>query len=138
MPPFTPTALATALVDEVPLSLLDLLQQRLASLLGPRYTVVLAGSGNGSGVSQYHLAIQHNHSGLSLEDNGGVGPGFVERLLALGVRTKSMLESPTFTRMLDGNPEQLLTWISELPSDAQLQGNARQLQPASRQLVASR
>lgn len=138
MPPFTPTTLATALHDEVPLSLLDLVQQRLAALLGPRYTVVLAGSGAGPGVEHYHLAIQHNRSGLSLEDNGRVDPGFIERLLALGGRTKAMLDSPTFARMANGNPEHLLAWVSDLACEHELQHAAAALQPHNRLLRAAR
>lgn len=112
MPPFSHTALATALHDENPTPLLALVQQRLASLLGARFTVVLAASGDAA--SHYHLAIQHNRSGLSLEDSGELGPGFATHLLALGTRAKAMLESPTFERMANGNPDQLLVWLSDM------------------------
>ncbi len=128
MPPFAPNVLATAVHDEVPFSLLDLVQQRLASLLGSGYTVVLAGSGDGLVANQYHLAIQHGRSGLSLEDNGPVGPGTVEHLLALGWRTKAMLESETFKRMGGDDPTRLVAWISDLDCPETLKASARQLQ----------
>ncbi|MBK4997856.1 hypothetical protein IAE37_000132 [Pseudomonas sp. S31] len=128
MPPFAPNVLATAVHDEVPFSLLDLVQQRLANLLGSGYTVVLAGSGDGLTANQYHLAIQHGRSGLSLEDNGPIGPGTVEYLLALGWRTKAMLESETFKRMGGDDPTRLVAWISDLDCPETLKASARQLQ----------
>lgn len=128
MPPFAPNVLASAVHDEVPVSLLDLVQQRLARLLGAGYTVVLAGSGDVLGANQYHLAIQHGRSGLSLEDNGPVGPDMVEHLLALGWRTKAMLESDTFKRMGGDDPKRLVAWISDLDCPETLKATARQLQ----------
>lgn len=113
MPPFTAHALVAALHDEVPLSLLDLVQQRLAQMIGPHFTVVLCGSGEGDGVSRYHLAIQHNRSGVSLEHSGMVEPGFIEQLLTLGQGTRTMIESPAFERMLSDDPARPLTWISD-------------------------
>ncbi|MGJ7549953.1 hypothetical protein [Pseudomonas alloputida] len=112
MPPFTPTALASALHEGSPTSLLDLVQQRLSAVLGPRYTVILAASGDDA--SHYHLAIQHSQSGLSLEDNGSIGPGFAERLLALGGQVKAMLESDTFARMGSDEPDRPLVWLRDL------------------------
>ncbi|WP_085677585.1 MULTISPECIES: hypothetical protein [unclassified Pseudomonas] len=114
MPPFAPTTLASALHDDSPVSLPDLVQQRLSSVLGPRYTVILAASGDNAG--HYHLAIQHRQSGLSLEDSGVIGPGFAERLLALGKQVKTMLESDTFARMSSDEPTRPLVWISDMPS----------------------
>ncbi|BDM22622.1 hypothetical protein KMS_R23790 [Pseudomonas sp. LRP2-20] len=111
MPPFAPTALASALHDDVRTSLLDLVQRRLAALLGPRYTVILAASGNAP--SLYHLAIQHNQSGVSLEDSGNIDPGFAERLLALGTQAKAMLESEAFARMGSDDPKRPLVWLRE-------------------------
>jgi hypothetical protein len=102
--------------DEVPLALLDLVQQRLANLLGPRFTVVLGGSGNGAGVSHYHLAIQHNQSGVSLEDYGDVGAGFIERLLRMGTQVRDMLDSATFNHMASDAPRRPLVWLRELAS----------------------
>ena len=118
MPPFTP-CLPTALMhDEIPIALLDLIQQRLASLLGSRFTVVLAGSSNGNstGVSHYHLAIQHNQSGVSLEENGNVSAGFIDRLLRMGTQLGGMFDSPTFNQMGGDDPGRTLVWISELVS----------------------
>ncbi|WP_060512258.1 hypothetical protein [Pseudomonas sp. NBRC 111124] len=112
MPPFAPTALASALHDDCPASLLDLVKQRLSCVLGPRYTVILAASGDNAG--HYHLAIQHSQSGLSLEDNGAIGPGFAERLLALGEQVRAMLESDTFARMGSDEPTRPLVWLSGL------------------------
>lgn len=112
MPPFVPTALASALHQESPASQLDLLQQCLSTLLGPRYTVILAASGDDA--SHYHLAIQHGQSGLSPEDNGSIGPGFAERLLALGGQVKAMLESQTFARMGSDDPTRPLVWLSDV------------------------
>jgi hypothetical protein len=111
MPPFAPTALASALHEDSPASLLDLLQQRLSTVLGPRFTVILAASGDDA--SHYYLAIQHSQSGLSLEDNGSIGPGFAERLLALGRQVKAMLESQTFARMGSDDPGRPLVWLSD-------------------------
>ncbi|MFJ4444995.1 hypothetical protein ACIPZ8_23265 [Pseudomonas sp. NPDC089422] len=111
MPPFAPSALASALHDDSPASLLDLVQLRLSTVLGPRYTVILAASGDDA--SHYHLAIQHSQSGLSLEDNGSIGPGFAERLLALGGQVKAMLESQTFARMGSDDPARPLVWLSD-------------------------
>ncbi|MFJ4349222.1 hypothetical protein [Pseudomonas sp. NPDC089401] len=111
MPPFAPTALATALHDDVHTSLLDLVQQRLAALLGPRYTVLLAASGDAP--SHYHLAIQHSQSGVSLEDSGSMAPGFAEHLLALGAQVKAMLESDTFARMGSDDPARPLVWLRD-------------------------
>ncbi|UMY59215.1 hypothetical protein [Pseudomonas sp. LS.1a] len=114
MPPFAPCFPTTLRHDEVPVALLDLVQQRLASLLGPRFTVILGGSGKGEGISHYHLAIQHNQSGVCLEDTGDVSDGFTEHLLRLGAQTKNMLESVTFGRMGSSDPDRPLVWISEL------------------------
>ncbi|MFJ4064275.1 hypothetical protein ACIPW4_03150 [Pseudomonas sp. NPDC089996] len=112
MPPFAPTALASALRDETHASLLDLVQQRLSRVLGPSYTVMLAASGDNAG--HYHLAIQHSQTGLSLEDSGAIGPGFAERLLALGGQVKAMLESDTFARMGSDEPGRPLVWLRDL------------------------
>jgi hypothetical protein len=112
MPPFAPTALATALHDDSHASLLGLVQQRLTCVLGPRYTVMLTASGDRA--SHYHLAIQHSQSGLSLEDNGVIDPGFAERLLALGGQVKAMLESETFARMGSDEPGRPLVWLRDL------------------------
>ena len=111
MPPFAPTALATALHDEAPSSLPALVQRRLAALLGPRYTVILTASGDAP--SHYHLAIQHSQSGVSLEDSGSIDPDFAERLLALGAQAKAMLESDTFARMGSDDPTRPLVWLRE-------------------------
>jgi len=100
------------LQKEVPTPLLDSLQQRLAALLGPRYTVILADSSDG----QYHLAIQHDGSGLSLEDSGRIERGFAERLLTLAARVKAMLDSETFKRMSSSDPSRPLVWISDQPA----------------------
>ncbi|MFJ2983205.1 MULTISPECIES: hypothetical protein [unclassified Pseudomonas] len=108
------------LQEEVPTALLALVQQRLAALLGPRYTVALCGSGDG----QYHLAIQPDGSGLSLEDSGSLSPGFAERLLALGRQLKAMLESDTFKRMASNDPSRPLVWISD-PACRGLRGRVR-------------
>lgn len=118
MPPFTPCFPTAPMHDEIPVALLDLLQQRLTSLLGSRFTVVLAGSGNGNsaGVSHYHLAIQHNQSGVSLEDNGDISAGFIDRLLRMVAQLKGMLDSPTFNQMGSDDPGRTLVWISELAS----------------------
>ncbi|MBB3274167.1 hypothetical protein FHW75_005388 [Pseudomonas sp. OG7] len=116
MPPFTPCLPNALRHDEVPLALLDLVQQRLANLLGPRFTVVLGGSGNGAGVSHYHLAIQHNQSGVSLEDYGDVGAGFIERLLRMGTQVRDMLDSATFNHMASDDPRRPLVWLRELAS----------------------
>ena len=114
MPPFTPCFPTTLRHDEVPLALLDLVQQRLASLLGPRFTVVLGGSGDGAGVSHYHLAIQHNQSGISLEDYGTVTAGFIERLLRMSTQVRDMLDSATFSLMASEHPGRPLVWLREL------------------------
>ncbi|NIE73353.1 hypothetical protein F3J44_14880 [Pantoea sp. Tr-811] len=111
MPPFAPAALATALHDDVPPSLLALVQQRLAALLGPRYTVILAASGEQP--SHYHLAIQHSQSGVSMEDSGPIGPDVAEHLLALGGQVKAMLDSPTFARMGSDDPTRPLVWLRD-------------------------
>lgn len=111
MPPFAPTALATALHDDVHTSLLDLVQRRLAATLGPHYTVILAASADAP--NHYHLAIQHSQSGVSLEDSGSIDPGFAERLLALGAQAKAMLESDTFARMGSDDPTRPLVWLRE-------------------------
>lgn len=120
MPPFTPCLPTSLRPDEVPIALLDLVQQRLAGLLGPRFTVVLGGSGNGAGVSHYHLAIQHNQSGVSLEDTGAVGIGFIERLLRMATQLKAMLDSATFSSMASEDPRRPLVWISELASPKEM------------------
>jgi glucose-6-phosphate-specific signal transduction histidine kinase len=116
MPPFAPTALASALHEDCHASLLDLVQQRLSTVLGHRYTVILTASGDDA--SHYHLAIQHSQSGLSLEDNGSIGPGFAERLLALGGQVKAMLESQTFARMGSDDPTRPLVWLSDMADSA--------------------
>lgn len=116
MPPFTPCFPTSLRENEIPVALLDLVQQRLATLLGPRFTVVLGGSGNGDGVSHYHLAIQHNQSGVSLEDYGDVGAGFVEHLLRMGTQVRDMLDSTTFSRMGSDDPGRPLVWLRELVS----------------------
>ncbi|AGZ35171.1 hypothetical protein C4Q28_14850 [Pseudomonas sp. SWI6] len=113
MTPFNVCALATALHSEAPIAVLDLVQRRLAEMVGPHYTVVLCGSGEGGGISHYHLAIQHGRSGVSLEHSGVVEPGFIEQLLTLGQRTRAMIESPAFERMLSDDPARPLTWISD-------------------------
>ncbi|MCE0853275.1 MULTISPECIES: hypothetical protein [Pseudomonas] len=120
MPPFTPCFPTSLRPDEVPLALLDLVQQRLAGLLGPRFTVVLGGSGNGAGVSHYHLAIQHNQSGVSMEDTGAVGTGFIDRLLRMATQLKAMLDSATFSSMGSDDPHRPLVWISELASPKEM------------------
>lgn len=97
-----------------PFSLLDPVQQRLAQLLGPRFTVVLAGSVDRQGREHYHLALQHNASGVSLEDSGRLEPACIERLLALGAQARAMLDSPEFARMLSGAPNRPLVWMREL------------------------
>lgn len=124
-----------ALLDQVPLQLLDDVQDRLAELLGSPYSIVLASSDDGDGVSHYHLAILHNRSGLSLETQGSVGPTFVEDLFALAWRMKSMIESPDLQRMDVQGPARLLTWISDVTCPAQLQARARKLHPATRRRV---
>jgi len=116
MPPFTACFPTSLRHDEVPIALLDLVQQRLASLLGPRFTVVLGGSGDGTGVSHYHLAIHHSQSGVSLEDYGDVGAGFIERLLRMSAQVRDMLDSATFDRMASDDPGRPLVWLSELAS----------------------
>ncbi|WP_336332573.1 hypothetical protein [Pseudomonas putida] len=116
MPPFTPCFPTTLRPDEVPMALLDLVQQRLASLLGPHFTVTLGGSGNGDGVSHYHLAIQHQQSEVCLEDTGDVGSGFIEHLLRLATQARNMLDSDTFSRMGSDDPGRPLVWLSELVS----------------------
>jgi hypothetical protein len=116
MPPFTPCFPTALRHDEVPVVLLDLVQQRLAELLGPRFTVVLAASGDGAGVSHYHLAIQHQQSGISLEDTGNVSVGFIEQLLRMATQLRGMLDSPTFSKMGSNDPDRALVWISELAS----------------------
>ncbi|MFJ4456498.1 hypothetical protein ACIP1G_21755 [Pseudomonas sp. NPDC089392] len=118
MPPFTPCFPTALMHEEIPVALLDLIQQRLASLLGSRFTVLLAGSGNGNGtgVSHYHLAIQHNQSGVSLEENGNVSAGFIDRLLRMGAQLGGMFDSPTFSQMGGDDPGRTLVWISELVS----------------------
>jgi len=113
MPPFTPCFPGTLRDDDVPVALLDLVQQRLAGLLGPRFTVTLNGSGTGEAARHYRLAIQDLQSGLWLEDTGVVGDGFVEHLLRLGAQTRTMLESATFGLMGTNNPNRPLVWISE-------------------------
>ncbi|MEN5141613.1 hypothetical protein [Pseudomonas juntendi] len=113
---FTPRFPTTLRSDEVPLALLDLVQQRLVNLLGPHFTVTLGGSGNGEGVSHYHLAIEHNQSGVSMVDTGDVGSGFIEHLLRLAGQVRKMLDSATFTRMGSNDPNRPLVWLSELAS----------------------
>lgn len=50
-----------------------------------------------------------------------LGPGFATHLLALGTRAKAMLESPTFERMANGNPDQLLVWLSDMANGSEAQ-----------------
>ncbi|WDY60069.1 hypothetical protein [Pseudomonas sp. PSKL.D1] len=92
---------------------IDVVQQRLAALLGPRFTVTLTLSGDGSVVSHYHLEIEHNGSGLTLEDSGSLNPGYAERLLALTGHLKAMLETQTFEKMLSDAPDRPLVWIRD-------------------------
>lgn len=116
MPPFTPCFPTTLRDDEVPAALLDLVQRRLASLLGPQFSVILGGSGNGDGVSHYHLAIRHQQSEVSLEDTGDVGSGFIDHLLRLATQVRKMLDSDTFNRMGSNDPNRPLVWLGELVS----------------------
>lgn len=109
MPPFAPTALATALHDDGHTSLLDLVQRHLAALLGSRYTITLAISGDVP--DQYHLAIQHSQSEVSLEDSGNIDSGLAERLVVMGAQVKAMLESDTFARMSSNDPTRPLVWL---------------------------
>ncbi|MGC4009377.1 MAG: hypothetical protein QM805_10525 [Pseudomonas sp.] len=124
------------LVDQVPLRLLDDVQACLAQLLGPSYSIVLASSDDGEGVSHYHLAILHNRSGLSVETQGSVGPTFVEHLFALAWRMKAMVESRDLERMDTQGPIRLLTWISDLTCPPELKVQAGAFHPTKhRQLV---
>ena len=116
MPPFTPCFPTTLRHDEVPAALLELVQQRLANLLGPHFTVTLDGSGSGDGLSHYHLAIRHPQSEVCLEDSGDVGSGFIEHLLRLATQVRKMLDSGTFSRMGSNDPNRPLVWLSELVS----------------------
>ena len=64
----------------------------------------------------YHLASQHNQSGVPLEDYGDVAAGFIERLLRMSAQVRDMLDSATFDRMASDDPGRPLVWLSELAS----------------------
>ncbi|MFJ4158136.1 hypothetical protein ACIPZF_25500 [Pseudomonas sp. NPDC089752] len=90
----------------------DLVQQRLAAILAPHYSVILAASNDG----QYHLEIQDAASDWSLEDTGSISSDFVERMQTLGKQLKAILESETFKRMASPDPSRPLVWISDRPT----------------------
>ncbi|KAF1052766.1 MAG: hypothetical protein GAK43_01740 [Stenotrophomonas maltophilia] len=122
-------------VDEVPLALLDQIQAQLSQILGPRFIVVLAGSGGRIGASHYHLAIQHTTTDLALETEGEVSPGFIEELYALAWQMRRMLESRELARMDASGPVRMLTWISDVNCPSELRTAAAELAPDSRLLT---
>lgn len=112
MPNVTLNPPPTPLPDEASLPLLELVQQRLRTILGKGYCVVLAGSGGLDAAEQYHLSIVHERSGNLLETSGSTAPGFIEHVLGLGRRMKAMLEAPVLNQPETGTVR-LLTWISD-------------------------
>lgn len=92
MPPFTPCFPTSLRPDEVPVALLDLVQERLAGQLSPRFTVVL----------------------------GAVGTGFIERLLRMATQLKAMHDSATFSSMGSDDQRRPLVWIGELASPREM------------------
>lgn len=113
MPPFTPIFPAPSQHGMGFAALLDLVRRRLVSLCGHQFIATLDGGNDGTGASRYHLALEHVPSRVYLEDSGRIGGGFVEHVLCLGMRTKTMLESPTFSRMCSDDPKRPLVWLSD-------------------------
>lgn len=116
MPPFTPSSPAQSQLGASPAKLLDLVRQRLVTILGPQFIVTLNGDSNDGRVSRYHLAIDHAPSRIRLEDSGDIRSGFIEHLLRLGAHTRKMIDSATFSRMCSDDPQRPLVWLSDTAS----------------------
>ncbi|HEK1692896.1 TPA: hypothetical protein SMR48_004174 [Pseudomonas putida] len=112
------------LQEQLPTPLLEQVQQRLATLLGPSCSVTLASSENDHGMSHYHLAIQHEGYGISLEDSGIISADFADRLLAMVGQASALLNSETVRRMASTDPSRPLVWISDRPAPCQTQPSA--------------
>ncbi|MFJ4053641.1 hypothetical protein ACIPZC_09255 [Pseudomonas sp. NPDC089743] len=103
------------LQQQLPHALLEQVQRRLATVLGPSCIVTLASSQNDQGMSHYHLAIQHEGHGVSVEDSGIISADFADQLLAKVGQVSAMLDSETFKRMASADPSRPLVWISDQP-----------------------
>ncbi|GLH33181.1 MULTISPECIES: hypothetical protein [unclassified Pseudomonas] len=112
------------LQEQLPTPLLEQVQQRLARLLGPSCIVTLASSENDQGVSHYHLAIQHEGHGISLEDSGIISADFADRLLAMVGQVSTLLDSETLKHMASAEPSRPLVWISDRSGPCQTQPSA--------------
>lgn len=105
---------AKVLIEEIPLEVLDVLQDKLREFLGRAFTLVLAGSGGVLGARNYHLQIYHTRTDLSIETHGVVQDDFIEQIFKVARQMKAMMSNTATLDQMGGSGNvRLLCWMSD-------------------------
>lgn len=103
-----------ALIEELPIEVMDALQDKLREFLGDDFTVVLAGSGGRQESMHYHLQIYYKNTDLCVETQGVVQASFIEQIFNVARQMKAMMGNTTTLNRMSGNGDvRLLCWISD-------------------------
>lgn len=102
------------LIEEIPLEVLDVLQEKLREFLGRAFTLVLAGSGGLLGARNYHLQIYHTRTDLAIETHGVVQGDFIEQIFKVARQMKAMMSNTATLDQMGGSGNvRLLCWMSD-------------------------
>jgi hypothetical protein len=105
---------AQTLIEEMPIDVLDVLQDKLREFLGKAFTLVLAGSGGTLGARNYHLQIYRTRTDLSIETHGAVQGDFIEQIFKVARQMKAMMGNTAALEQMGGNNNvRLLCWMSD-------------------------
>jgi hypothetical protein len=117
-----------ALIEELPIEVMDALQDKLREFLGENFTVVLAGSGGHKESTHYHLQIYYKNTDLCIETQGVVQADFIEQIFNVARQMKSMMaNTATLNRMTGSGDVRLLCWISDAACTPKAQGKTKKL-----------
>ncbi|HEX8596487.1 MAG TPA: hypothetical protein VF682_24880 [Pseudomonas sp.] len=106
--------LTLALIEELPIEVMDALQDKLREFLGENFTVVLAGSGGREESTHYHLQIHCKNTELCVETHDVVQADFIEKIFNVARQMKAMMgNTATLNRMSGNGDVRLLCWISD-------------------------
>jgi len=122
-----------ALIEEMPIEVMDALQDKLRGFLGENFTVVLAGSGDRQESTRYHLQIYYKNTEMCVETQGAVQADFIEKIFNVARQMKAMMNNTaTLNRMSGSGDVRLLCWISDAACTPKVEGKANKLRHRKR------